>query len=388
MINKLFESLDTTEKQAVKFAFENIASADGAYYRCNLVKLKSNGTTGYPVYYLYMVYTPTNQSYVLRIIKQGRKCKLMSFGNPKLIYTFVGETEAKIPKRTDATIEAFTKVFRVNPISANEIVRWINKLIGSNITLQEFGVNASERVLSGTLRGTSSSRNTSSSSNNKQEVISKLLKKYIANKKTEKFPIIDININNFYYDNENILEKYYPNGDIDGLMEDIYTYKLYKIDLPNYTRIDGIHKPYSSWLSNNDDKPWVDSIKYISKPCKEFLSLNKYIQNTLKCKPLDIMDISDERVSGKRSRIFDRFDLRLLAHNSKKCIEYKKSIQSTKKPNWKAKLDLKRDLDDADRYNGRGEDMECEWDGFERKYAVITFTTPSGKEMKKIYLYA
>lgn len=382
--NKLFEALNTTEKQAVKFAFENIASADGAYYRCNLVKLKSNGTTGYPVYYLYMVYTPTNQSYVLRIIKQGRKCKLMSFGNPKLIYTFVGENEAKLPTRADATLEAFTKVFRPNSISANEIVKWVNKTIGSNITLQDFGVNASERELSGRLSGT---RNTSSS-NDKQEVITKLLKKYIVKKKAEKTPIIDININDFYFDNKKQLTKYYPNGDIDKLMEDIYTYKLYNIDLPNYTRIDGIHKPYSSWLSRNDGKPWVDSIKYISKPCKEFLSLNKYIQNTLKCKPLDIMDISSEGVSGKRSRIFDRFGLRLLAHDSKKCIEYKKSLQTTKKPNWKAKLDLKSDLDDGDRYNGRGEDMECEWDGREQKYAVITFTTPSGKEMKKVYLYA
>lgn len=381
--NRLFENLDTTEKQAVKFAFENIASADGAYYRCNIVKLKSNGTTGYPVYYLYMVYTPTNQSYVLRIIKQGRKCKLMSFGNPKLIYTFVGETEAKIPKRTDATLDAFTKIFRSNPISANEIIRWINKLIGSNITLQDFGVNASERVLSGKLSGTSAN-----SSNDKQEIITKLLKKYITKKKADKTPVIDIDINNFYFDNEKVLGKYYPNGDIDKLMEDMYTYKSYNIDIPNYTRIDGIHKPYSSWLSRNDDKPYIDSIKYISKPCKEFLSLNKYIQNTLKCKPLNIMDISDERVAGKRSHIFDRYGLNLLAHNSKKCAEYKKDIQSIKKPNWKAKLDLKRDLDDADRYNGRGEDMECEWDGFERHYAVITFTTPLGKEMKKIYLYA
>lgn len=381
--NKLFEGLDTTEKQAVKFAFENIASSDGAYYRCNLVKLKSNGTTGYPVYYLYMVYTPTNQSYVLRIIKQGRKCKLMSFGNPKLIYIFVGETEAKIPTRADATLDAFTKVFRANSISANEIVKWVNKTIGSNITLQDFGVNASERELSGTLRG---SINTSSS-NDKQDIVSKLLKKYILKKKADKTPIIDININDFYYDNERPLMKYYPNGDIDALMEDIYKYK-FNIDLPNYTRIDGIHKPYSSWLSRNDDKPWIDSIKYISNPCKEFLSLNKYIQNTLKCKPLDIMDISSEGVSGKRSRIFDRFGLKLLAHDSKRCIEYKKSLQATKKPNWKAKLDLKSNLDDSDRYNGRGEDMECEWDGRKQKYGVITFTTPSGKEMKKIYLYA
>ena len=378
--NKLFEGLDNTEKQAVKFAFEDLGSSEGAYYRCNLVKLKSNGTTGYPVYYLYMVYTPKNQAYVLRIIKQGRKCKLMSFGNPKLIYTFLGETNAKIPTRGDATVDAFSKIFNVNKISGNEIIRWVNNTIGSNITLQDFGVTASERILSGKPLGNS---NTSS---NKIDNITKLLKKYIIKKKSEKQPVINIDINDFYFDNEKILSKYYPNGDIEKLMEDIYKYQLYKIDLPNYTRIDNIIKP-SIWLSRTDP-PYIDSIKYISKPCKEFLSLNKYIQNTLKCKPLNIMDISDERVSGKRSRIFDRYALTLLAHNSQKCIEYKKSLQAIKKPNWKAQLNLKTDLDDADRYNGRGEDMECEWDGIERKFAIITFTTPSGKVMKKVYLYA
>lgn len=381
--NKLFEALDTTEKQAVKFAFENIASADGAYYRCNIVKLKSNGTTGYPVYYLYMVYTPTNQSYVLRIIKQGRKCKLMSFGNPKLIYTFVGETEAKVPKRTDATIESFKNIFWSNSLTGNEIIKWVNNTIGSNITLQDFGVKVSDRVLSGKL-STSAKKN----ADDKIDIVSKLLKKYINKKKADKTSIIEINLTDFYFDNEKILDTYYPNGDIDKLCEDIYTYKIYKIDLPNYTRIDDIHKP-SSWLSSSySNRPYIDSIKFISKPCKEFLSLNKYIQNILKCSPLKIMDISSEGVSGKRSRIFDRFGLRLLAHDSKKCIDYKKSLQAAKKPNWKAKLDLKSDLDDGDRYNGRGEDMEREWDGREQKYAVITFITPSGKEMKKIYLYA
>ena len=93
--NRLFEALSTTEQKVVKFNFENIASFDDIPYRGNIIKLIANGTTGYPVYYLYLVDETQKQSYVLRIIKQGRKCKLASFGNPKLIWTFVGETEAK-----------------------------------------------------------------------------------------------------------------------------------------------------------------------------------------------------------------------------------------------------------------------------------------------------
>ena len=80
--NKLFEELSQKEQNAVKFAFELVAKSTA--YRCSLVKLNANGTTGYPVYYFYMC--KNGQGYVLRIIKQGRKCKLMPFGNPKIIW--------------------------------------------------------------------------------------------------------------------------------------------------------------------------------------------------------------------------------------------------------------------------------------------------------------
>lgn len=131
--NRLFEELSTTEQKVVKFNFENIASFDDIPYR-------GNGTTGYPVYYLYLVDETQKQSYVLRIIKQGRKCKLASFGNPKLIWTFVGETEAKMPKRDNATIEAFTNLFRRNTADASNVINWVNTKIGGTITLKDFGI--------------------------------------------------------------------------------------------------------------------------------------------------------------------------------------------------------------------------------------------------------
>ena len=52
-----------------------------------------------------------------------------------------------------------------------------------------------------------------------------------------------------------------------------------------------------------------------------------------------------------------------------------------KKSNWSAKLNLKTDMYWGDRYNSYGEDRENEWDGTETHYAVITFTTPSGKKV-------
>ena len=54
-----------------------------------------------------------------------------------------------------------------------------------------------------------------------------------------------------------------------------------------------------------------------------------------------------------------------------------------KKSNWSARIELKTDMYWGDRFNSYGEDRECEWDGLETKYALVTFTTPSGKKVGK-----
>ena len=88
-----------------------------------------------------------------------------------------------------------------------------------------------------------------------------------------------------------------------------------------------------------------------------------------------------QNVSGKRSRIFERYNTVLLAHQSDKCKRIKAALQKMKKSNWSAKLNLKTDMYWGDRYTSYGEDRENEWDGTETHYAVITFTTPSGKKV-------
>ena len=114
--------------------------------------------------------------------------------------------------------------------------------------------------------------------------------------------------------------------------------------------------------------------------------MNKYIVNVLKCKPLETTTVSCERVAGKRGQIFERYGLRLLAHDTKKCKDYKTTLQSIKKPNWKATIEFKSKLEDGDRYNIYGEDQENEWDGYEFNYAIITFKTPGGKVMNTVRL--
>ena len=385
--NRLFEALSTTEQKVVKFNFENIASFDDIPYRGSIIKLIANGTTGYPVYYLYLVDETQKQSYVLRIIKQGRKCKLASFGNPKLIWTFVGETEAKMPKRDNATIEAFTNLFRRNTADANNVINWVNTKIGGTITLKDFGITDKSMNTYSSSNTISNTRTTSKpriSSNDKVGILKKLIKKEITEQKSKKSPVIEINIVDFYFKNEKVLSKFYPNGDVDQLEEDIYRYDLYKADVPGYIQKTEIHKP-SGWL-RSERSTYVDIIHYISKPCKEFESLNKYIVNVLKCKPLEITSVSTERVAGKRGQIFERYGLRLLAHDAKKCKDYKTTLQSIKKPNWKATIEFKYKLEDGDRYNGYGEDRELEWDGYEYNYAIITFKTPGGKVMNTVRL--
>ena len=379
--NRLFEALSTTEQKVVKFNFENIASFDNIHYRGNIIKLIANGTTGYPVYYLYLVDKTQKQSYVLRIIKQGRKCKLASFGNPKLIWTFVGETEAKMPKRDNATIEVFTNLFRLNTADASKVINWVNTKIGGTITLKDFGItDKSMNTYSSSNTNTRTISKPSISSNNKVDILKKLIKKEITEQKSKKSPVIEINIVDFYFKNEKVLSKFYPNGDVDQLETDIYGYGLYKVDVPGYIQKTEIHK-HSGWLRSERSTYY-----YILKPCKEFESLNKYIVNVLKCKPLEITTVSSESVAGKRSQIFERYGLRLLAHDAKKCKDYKTKLQSIKKPNWKATIEFKYKLEDGDRYNGYGEDRECEWDGYEYNYAIITFKTPGGKVMSTVKL--
>ena len=384
--NKLFEALSTTEQKVVKFNFENIASFDDIPYRGSIIKLIANGTTGYPVYYLYLVDETQKQSYVLRIIKQGRKCKIASFGNPKLIWTFVGEAETKMPKRDNATIEAFANIFKNNISAANNAISWVNNKIGGTITLNDFGIINNQTSVNNKVNNSKVSpvTKTNTTSNDKISVITKLLKKTITEQKTKKYPVIEINIMDFYFDNKKILSKFYPNGDVYQLEKDIYRYDLYKVDVPGYIQKTEIHRP-SGWL-RSERSTYVDIIHFISKPCKEFESLNKYIVNVLKCKPLEITTVSAESVAGKRGQIFERYGLRLLAHDAKKCKDYKTTLQSIKKPNWKATIEFKYKLEDGDRYNGYGEDRECEWDGYEYNYAIITFKTPGGKVMNTVRL--
>ena len=384
--NKLFEELSQKEQNAVKFAFELVAKSTA--YRCSLVKLNANGTTGYPVYYFYMC--KNGQGYVLRIIKQGRKCKLMSFGNPKIIWTFVNDPTAKIPTRKESTVECFTQIFKQDTIRAKGIINWINNNLQSNITLQDFGISStSTSSYSSTPSKGQTTTSTTVKKNDpekKKALITKLLKLDIAKAKNSKHDYersyITIDVSDFYVNHKDELLKCYDKDFwYDDLENDFYSLGIYKLEIPGYIKDCQISRP-SGWL--RDERPThITQINYIAKQCKEFDSLNKYITSVLKCKALDINDIKRQNVAGKRSKIFDTYNVILLAHEPEKCKNIKAALQKMKKSNWSARIELKTDMYWGDRFNSYGEDRECEWDGLETKYALVTFTTPSGKKVGK-----
>ena len=384
--NKLFEELSQKEQNAVKFAFE--LAAKSTAYRCPLVKLNANGTTGYPVYYFYMC--KNGQGYVLRIIKQGRKCKLMPFGNPKIIWTFVNDPTAKIPTRKESTVECFTQIFKQDTIRAKGIINWINNNLQSNITLQDFGISStSTSSYSSTPSKGQTTTSTTVKKNDpekKKALITKLLKLDIAKAKNSKHDYersyITIDVSDFYVNHKDELLKCYDKDFwYDDLENDFYSLGIYKLEIPGYIKDCQISRP-SGWL--RDERPThITQINYIAKQCKEFDSLNKYITSVLKCKALDINDIKRQNVAGKRSKIFDTYNVILLAHEPEKCKNIKAALQKMKKSNWSARIELKTDMYWGDRFNFYGEDRECEWDGLETKYALVTFTTPSGKKVGK-----
>ena len=212
----------------------------------------------------------------------------------------------------------------------------------------------------------------------------KIIKKEIDRQKNKNKNIIYLNFSDIYYtyeDDENLDEIW---EDDEKFLTDIYNLKLYQL-----CKLPGKYKEYieyrepNYWGRNNLGR-CVLSITYQLPACKEFIALNNYITNILKCKALKDNDIYVQSVEGKRSSIFRRGRKFLLAYEPEKCKEFKKILQTTKKSNWNAELKIKNDTYWGDRFNSYGEDMEMEWNGHEYGYAEVNFKTPTGKIMDTI----
>ncbi len=211
----------------------------------------------------------------------------------------------------------------------------------------------------------------------KIKVFKNIIKKEIEYQKSIDKNYIYLNFRNIYGKYFDELENIWENDN--DFLKDIIKYNFKNYCKPGAKYKENIEYHEKSYWSVLNDFDYIDNITYQLPACKEFLSLNNYLQTTLKVKPLMDDDIYIQRVDGKRSTIYERGPKHLLAHDPEKCKYFKKLLQSTKKPNWKAVLELKSDTYWGDRFNMYGEDMESEWNGYEYKYAKITFKTPSGK---------
>jgi hypothetical protein len=206
--------------------------------------------------------------------------------------------------------------------------------------------------------------------NDKKELVHKAIKQIIADKKKDKGSNYMIIHPYDIYEKIKNAEKIW--GNEEKFAEDLSWHSLCYMDIPKYIQKVDVSNP---WNGNK----YVYCIRYVMKPCKEFDSLNLYIKNVLKCKELGMEDVKREYVTGKRSSIFDRWGTKLLAHSPEACKNIKAWCQKNKAGNWHGEIEKKDYTYWGDRFNSYGEDMECEWNGYEDNYIIIRLVTPTGK---------
>lgn len=382
VFNPETETDGTSIKQG-KFNFDKVAEKTIDGVDCGLVKLKATGTTGYEVYYLQLIVDwPHNirpkQAFVIRILKQLRGCKVLSFGNPVLVYNFLGKRENVCePNRATSNTEIFKKILlnTLEHVTSRKIINWAAKEMDAPLTEKSFGIilnpsaTYTEKKPAGTVKKIEKEIKTLTT-NDKKELVHKALKQIIADKKKEK----ESNYMTIYpydiYEKIKNAEKIW--GNEEKFAEDLSWHSLCYMDIPKYIqKVDEV----DPWGGNK----YVSCIKYIMKQCKEFDSLNLYIKNVLKCKELGMEDVKKEDISGKRSSIFERWGTKLLAHSPETCKNIKAWCQKNKAGNWHGEIEKKHYTYWGDRFNSYGEDMEFEWNGYEDDYIIIRLVTPAGK---------
>ena len=384
----IFSKEQTTEEDAkqAKFNFEKIAEKNIDNVICGLVKLKANGTTGYEVYYLQVIVDWPNtirqkQAFVIRILKQLRGCKVLSFGNPALVYNFLGDRKDTVPpNRNNATTEVFKKVLlnTLQHVTSKKIIDWAAKEMDAPLTEKSFGITLNPSATYTEKKSAEAIKKVEKTvkvitTDEKKELVHKALKAIVADKKKDERGKEVGYITIYPYD---IYEKIKNAEKIwistEKFAEDLSWHSLCYMDIPKYIQKVDVTDPWNG-------SKYVSCVKYIMKRCKEFDSLNLYIKNVLKCKELGIEDVKREDITGKRSIIFDRWRTKLLAHSPETCKNIKAWCQKNKAGNWHGEIEKKHYTYWGDRFNSYGEDMECEWNGYEDNYIIIRLVTPTGK---------
>ena len=127
------------------------------------------------------------------------------------------------------------------------------------------------------------------------------------------------------------------------------------------------------------------SMVIYSKPCKEFVSLQKYLLKYAGYKLTEI-DIMAEYISGKRS-LYDVDDVTLLHTNPTKCKQIIDWCKTNKHYGNTLKVIPTDHIYYGDRFNSYGEDLECEWSGYRSHGIQIEVFTASGRKTKSTEFY-
>lgn len=122
------------------------------------------------------------------------------------------------------------------------------------------------------------------------------------------------------------------------------------------------------------------------KPCKEFGQLNNWLEKYAS-RPLAEDEVKTDRVFGKRSWYEPEYS-NYLIHEPNRCKEILSKLREKRSTKDSLILSKKHYLDDGNRYNGYGEDMECEWNGSEVFFTEVKIKTPTGREKAVIDICA
>lgn len=139
------------------------------------------------------------------------------------------------------------------------------------------------------------------------------------------------------------------------------------------------------WRSNYFKFP--KRVVLLSKPCKEFISLSKYLEKYCGV-TINICDIYQVCIGGKRGRIYGEDSSReYLAYKPNRCKYLLDELRKYRNSNDKVIVSQIQQVDDIDdlslQYSIK---YETEFDGIRRSQIEITIKTPKDKIKKNIVI--
>lgn len=136
---------------------------------------------------------------------------------------------------------------------------------------------------------------------------------------------------------------------------------------------------YNSYVS------YPKTISLLPKPCKEFLSLSKYLEKYCG-KKLEMQDIYGVVIGGKRGRVYGEDSNRYyLAHSPNKCSNLLEELRKCRGTKDIISISQIKQEDDIDEWDLKVSiNNETEFSGVRHKLCEVTIKTPNGKMKKTI----